>query len=292
MFLLILLTGCSIFSSETPPPNEPGKFVSKGPTPEEITKASVKQKSGTETIDTEASKIVKTTKENDTKKSAEIILDANKGLKDNITILIDTSTDSKAKQDYIDKQEKYIVDLKEHTDKKYNELLDKYNKLEDKHRGVFRMIAYFLYGLGGLSVAGGIFLLIRSGGGQWELLVFGLACVITGRLLDWIEAHFGYILIVIGVVVAYVVGRVYVVNRRATRAAVKACEQAKCELKAVAPERVEKLFGKYHTVGSVNMDETSKQIIAAERKKINEEWAPYVNTPKTNVVVPSQNKSE
>ena len=237
-----------------------GELGNTGATSEELTEAADKQKSATDKIDTEATSIEVTTKEKSSKQSAVKIKDANKDLKDNIRVLEnEAATKDQLTQDY-------------------EALLKDYNKLKDKYDSSFRTITYWLYGIGALLTAAGIFLAIKTAGEFWYAPLAGVSLIVTAVGAVWIEDNIGKILIAITVILGLLGIRLWIIKDRVGKSAIKVAEQ----LKAHVPKEVkEQMFGTYHSTGSVEaeMDPVTKKQVAAHRKAIHKEWAPVAPTP-------------
>ena len=229
-------------------------LINTGASAEQLGDAAKKQDTATAKIDVEATKIEIKTKEPESKDSAVKIKDANKDLKENIAVL---KTEAATKDDYM---------------KRYESLLKDYKDLEEKHNSSFRTITYWLYGVGALLFAAGIFLAIKSAGEFWYAPLVGICLVVAAVGSRWVEDHIGKILMGITGTVLLAGIRMWFINEDTLTAAVKVGERLK---NRVSPEVKKELFGDVDTPGMVAAEQTptTKKNITRIRKTINKEWA-------------------
>lgn len=233
----------------------PTGLTNPGVSSKDLAKAAETQEKATEVIDTEATSIEIKTKELDSKKSAGKIKNANKDLKENINVLKDEAA---AKDEYVEK---------------YKALTEDYDKLKEKYDSSFRTITYWLYGVGALLTAAGLFLAIKTAGEFWYAPLVGVSLIVTAVGAVWIEDNIGKILGGITIILGLIGVRMWIIQNKTSKSAVKVAEQ----LKEHIPQTVkEQMFGTYHSTGTVEveMDTVTKKHVASLRKAIHKEWAP------------------
>ena len=249
---LTLSSCCNILGIDCEDP-----VIDSGPTAELLQDGAAVQKKNTDVIETEASKIDKTTKEPETKKSAKIIIVANDELKANQALLEQAS---KGKEEavaaYKLKEKELVASKKETADWK------------EKYEGKVSAFMIWIKGIGVLMIPIGLFLMFKVAGERIWVSVAGVCCIVTGMVVEWIEANFIWILVGIVTAAGIAGWRLWVQQRRTVYSATRANEILKHEIKAldetevdmktkVGTQILEKVFGEYHNDGLMSNDPTT-----------------------------------
>jgi hypothetical protein len=156
----------------------------------------------------------------------------------------------------------------------------KYESLEEKYNSTFRTITYWLYAVGAILIAGGMFMAfyMRKYEFLW-LAVGGVILLVVAIGAVWIEKYIGWILGAIVVIVTYAILRSNYLAKRGILAATVAAEATKRDLHQIDPEAVERLYGpKEGGPGTITQDEHQQALIRAARKHIEKRWKPTTST--------------
>jgi len=257
--VMLLLTGCGLFKSSTPDP------VSPGPTETELTEGAKQQGESTKIIGEEATKVKTTTKEPATKKSAEIIISENDKLRD-LKVLLERASTGKVQAEKELEAERERTRLAEEDAAKWKE----------KYDGKMSKWMILLKLLGVVCIPLGIFLMLKVAGEWIWISIMGVILIITGMIVEWIEAHFEWIFGGIVLAAIFAIARLWFQQNKATDRAVARCEALKYEVKQIdepdvktgtGKEILDKVFGNYYGEGVMADDPVTKRLINQGRKK-------------------------
>lgn len=270
-----------------------GVDINTGAQPAELTEAAEKQEKATDTIDKEAGKIIKKTKEEGSKKSAVKIKDANSELKQNVEVL---EKEAEAKKSLLAE----IVVLK----KEVGDLKEKIKELNESFSTTQKIFVYGGLGIGMVLMALGIFIFVKSGLTAWEALIPGPALIISSLLTMWLISNFKWILLGTGILIVIgVVLKLFLFQDETIEETTKVGEQLKSKMKKLAgdirefeweegtdidqvqenlAQRVElileQVFGD-DTHGGLAERSQSKKVrgyITGKRKKVHRLWKPTI----------------